>query len=92
MSKEINELAKDIYSMIRSDAMSRALASMLYGEGWRKSAGRFSAGRLTKKVDGHVMHKECPEDCFGDRCGSCHYNTELLNKLYDLENKPDGRK
>ena len=37
MSKDqINELAKDIYSMLRVDAMSRALASMLYDKGWRK--------------------------------------------------------
>lgn len=33
--KQINELAKDIYSMIRSDNMSRALASLLYDKGWR---------------------------------------------------------
>ena len=37
MSKDqINELAADIYSMLRVDAMSRALASLLYGNGWRK--------------------------------------------------------
>jgi predicted transcriptional regulator len=38
MNKEqqINRLATDIYSMLRSDAMSRAMASMLYGEGYRK--------------------------------------------------------
>ena len=39
MSKEqINELATDIYSMLRVDAMSRALASLLYGKGWRKQS------------------------------------------------------
>ena len=35
--QEINRLATDIYSMFRSDSMSRALASMLYGEGYRKA-------------------------------------------------------
>ena len=39
MSKDqINELAADIYSMLRVDAMSRALASLLYGNGWRKQS------------------------------------------------------
>lgn len=38
MDKQVKELAKDIYSMIRSDSMSRALASMLYGEGYRKAS------------------------------------------------------
>ena len=39
MSKEqINELATDIYSLLRSDNMSRALASLLYGKGWRKQS------------------------------------------------------
>lgn len=36
--QEINRLASDIYSMFRSDSMSRALASMLYGEGYRKAS------------------------------------------------------
>lgn len=34
--KQIDALATDIYSMLRSDAMSRVMASMLYGEGYRK--------------------------------------------------------
>lgn len=39
MDKEqINELAKDIYSMLRSDNLSRALASLLYDKGWRRQS------------------------------------------------------
>lgn len=34
--KQIKELTTDIYSMLRSDTLSRAMASMLYGEGYRK--------------------------------------------------------
>lgn len=38
MSKDkiCKELAKDIYALIRSSAMSLALASLLYDKGWRK--------------------------------------------------------
>lgn len=38
MSKDkiCKEMAKDIYALIRSSAMSLALASMLYDKGWRK--------------------------------------------------------
>lgn len=41
MSKDkvCNEMAKDIYAMIRSRAMSMALASLLYDKGWRKTEG-----------------------------------------------------
>ena len=35
--QEVNELARDIYSMFRSDSMSRALASVLHSEGYRKA-------------------------------------------------------
>ena len=48
--QEINRLASDIYSMIRTIPMSRALASMLYGEGYRKipaDIGQFSDGYHT---------------------------------------------
>ena len=38
MSNQIDELAKDIRSMLRADAMSRAMASLLYGKGWRKQS------------------------------------------------------
>ena len=34
--KNIDQLATDIYEVIRNDAMSRALASLLYDKGWRK--------------------------------------------------------
>lgn len=34
--KDINELTTDIYSMIRSDTVSRAIASVLYAKGYRK--------------------------------------------------------
>lgn len=37
-TKQINELAKVIYSSLRSDSMSRALASLLYSEGYRKQS------------------------------------------------------
>ena len=39
MSKDkiCKAMAKDIYAMIRSSAMSLALASMLYDKGWRKT-------------------------------------------------------
>lgn len=33
---KIEEMAQEIYSLIRSDTMSRAVASLLYGNGWRK--------------------------------------------------------
>lgn len=36
--QQIRAMATDIYSMFRSDSMSRALASMLYGEGYRKAS------------------------------------------------------
>lgn len=34
--KQIAELTKDIYSMVRVDSMSRAMASVLYDKGYRK--------------------------------------------------------
>lgn len=37
--KQIDALATDIYSMLRSDSMSRAMASMLFDKGWRKMKG-----------------------------------------------------
>lgn len=37
---QINELAKLIYSFLRVDTMSRALASCIYGEGYRKIVER----------------------------------------------------
>lgn len=36
-NKQVEELAKTIYSSLRSDAMSRALASILVDEGYCKS-------------------------------------------------------
>lgn len=41
MSKDkiCKEMAKDIYTMIQSHAMSLALASLLYDKGWRKKGG-----------------------------------------------------
>ena len=46
MTKEqqIDEMAKDIYSLLRSDTMSRAMASLLYGEGYRKQSELISCG------------------------------------------------
>ena len=35
---EVNEMATTIYSFLRSDTMSRAMASLLYGEGYRKQS------------------------------------------------------
>ena len=36
--KQIEEMAQDIYTLLRSDTMSRAMASLLYGEGYRKQS------------------------------------------------------
>lgn len=36
--KQIEEMARDIYSVIRNDAMSRALASTMYSAGYRKQS------------------------------------------------------
>lgn len=36
-SKQINELAADIFEHIKSYALSRALASLLYAKGYRKT-------------------------------------------------------
>lgn len=33
-TKILDELAKDIYSVLRSDTLSRAIASLLYDKGW----------------------------------------------------------
>lgn len=40
MSKDkiCKDMAKDIYAMIRSSAISLALASLLYDKGWRKTS------------------------------------------------------
>lgn len=38
MKDQIDELARDIYSIFRSETMSRAMASMLIGKGWRKQS------------------------------------------------------
>lgn len=35
-NKQIEELAATIYTLFRNDSMSKALASLLYAEGWRK--------------------------------------------------------
>lgn len=35
-NKQVEALAATIYSYLRSDSMSKALASLLYEEGWRK--------------------------------------------------------
>ena len=37
-NKQIEELASNIYSLLRSDTMSRAMASLLYGEGYCKQS------------------------------------------------------
>ena len=54
--KQIEELAKDIYSLLRSDTMSRALASLLYGEGWRKQ----NVGEWIESYSYGVWHYDCP--------------------------------
>jgi hypothetical protein len=68
MSKkeQIKEMAADIYSMLRSDAMSRAMASMLHGEGYQKVKWIPVEERLPdpKEHDwvlGAVMTTECSE-------------------------------
>lgn len=46
--KQVEELAKTIYSSFRSEPMSRALASMLVGEGYCKST------ELAKEIFGEI--------------------------------------
>lgn len=36
--KQIEEMAADIYFLLRSDMMSRAMASLLYDKGWYKQS------------------------------------------------------
>ena len=35
---QINQLANDIYSLFRSESMSKAMASLLYDKGYRKTS------------------------------------------------------
>jgi hypothetical protein len=44
MKEQIDEMAMDIYSIFRSETISRAMASMLVEKGWRKR----SEGKTTK--------------------------------------------
>lgn len=74
MSKEqINELAADIYSMLRSDNLSRALASLLYGKGWRKqSEGEWIE---TDDENGYESYRcsncECEQVAKTIHCSNC---------------------
>ena len=49
--QEITQLATDIYSMFRSLAMSRALASVLYDEGYRKASE--VAREIFEEIEAH---------------------------------------
>ena len=62
--KQINALTKDIYSMLRSDAMSRAMASMLYGEGYRKSAD------VAREIFEEIAKILCRYDKLAEKDGS----------------------
>jgi hypothetical protein len=59
----VNEMAKTIYSSLRNDTMSRALASLLYGEGYRKQI----EGRWMRNEDHNAYESEyfCSE-CLAD--------------------------
>ena len=49
--KQIKEMADTIYTFLHTDTMSRALASLLYGEGFcKKSEGEWRS-ELVKKCD-----------------------------------------
>lgn len=54
--KQIEGLATEIYSLFRSDTMSRALARRLYGKGWRKQ----SEGEWIVTNNNGFWHYDCP--------------------------------
>lgn len=74
-NKQIEELAATIHIHLRSDAMSRALASFLYEEGWRKQ----SEGKWKFHKDGSGTCSEChitqkniwDYDNWQNFCGHC---------------------
>lgn len=53
--EQIKELAGDIYSMIRSDTMSRALASLLYDKGWKKQSEWISVDERLPEESGDYL-------------------------------------
>jgi hypothetical protein len=53
--EQIKELAGDIYSMIRSDTMSRALASLLCDKGWKKQSPKNTANATPRAEVGEVF-------------------------------------
>lgn len=58
MSKEqINELAKDIYSMLRRDNLSRALASLLYDKGWRRQSEEYEKRIVNQREELRRLNK-----------------------------------
>ena len=58
--QEVNELARVIYSMFRSDSMSRALASVLHNDGYRKASvvAREIIGEILRYADTHQAFLE----------------------------------
>lgn len=49
--QQVDELATDIYSMLRSDTMSRAMASMLYDKGWKKQSENTPAADVAPRAE-----------------------------------------
>lgn len=60
--KQLEKMATDIYSLLRSDTMSRAMASLLYEKGWYKQ----SEGKWIVTERGCVI-----------RCSECEERLEL---------------
>lgn len=90
--KQIEALAATINSHLRSDSMSRALASLLYEEGWRKdeklliNEGKSNNSEFisNKQIDGmaRLMCKFYADDPNCCRCPDCWVRDEAKD-LYE---------
>jgi uncharacterized OB-fold protein len=71
MQEQTDELAGDIYSIFRSETVSRAMASMLIDKGWRKqSEGEWIAQGLANPKCSVCKHYGYYKDNFCPNCGA----------------------
>lgn len=78
MKEQIDELARDIYSIFRSETISRAMASMLIEKGWRK------------RIEGEWVYKFTLDGDIFYECSVCG-RQEVVNCLCKERNLADDR-
>ena len=73
---EVEEMASAIYSSFRSESMSRALASMLHGEGYRKET--YVVDDIFNNIRDMIIAGIKVEGIRSDSCDN--YSTQVIHK------------